>query len=431
MKKKTTATKKKTTPTKKKPPATTGNNSAAIRIRMYRVGFGDCFLVSFPLQGDYKHVLVDCGVHSRGDIGTMDRVIADIEKVTGGKLALVVATHAHQDHISGFGRGKDIFKTFSEVGQVWMPWTENPDDDQANKLKRKRMSLAMQLEQHFQLAANASSQAVAAVMNIVGNQPALDFLHSGFNGKAKVLYLQAGDKIQSAPIPGLTVKVLGPPRDQEFLAKMDPPAGQRYLRLAENGQSVEANVLKPFGDRWVVSRKDKSLDNLRLDENSEGEMNRQLTDPALEELAFTVDQALNNTSVVLLLTFAGQNLLFPGDAQYGNWKAWLDQEWADDLLGNVHFYKVSHHGSFNATPKDAVQKMKSFAAMASTQNVPWASIPRLPLMKALAEQSRNRVVRSDSLAIQDANKAPKGPVMSSLPENFTKGDFWYDYMIPV
>ncbi len=401
-----------------------------IRLRMYRVGFGDCFLLSFPVESEYKHVLVDCGVHARGDIGTMDRIVADIEKQTGGKLALVVATHAHQDHISGFGKGKEVFGKFSEVGQVWMPWTEDPEDSQAAKLKRKRLALAMQLEQHFALTGSAAQQAMAAVMNITGNQVALDFLHSGFNGKAEVRYLEAGDKIQKPPIPGLSVKVLGPPRDQDFLSKMDPPAAQRYIRLGDNNQSVQANALKPFGDKWVLPRKSRALDGLRMDEKSEKELNRQLADTSLEGLAFTIDQALNNTSVVLLLTFSGQNLLFPGDAQYGNWKAWLDQEGSDDLLAGVHFYKVSHHGSFNATPKGAVEKLTGFAAMASTQNVPWASIPRLPLMKALAEKSKNKVVRSDSLAVKGI-KAPKGPAVARLPENFEKGDFWYDYLIPV
>jgi beta-lactamase superfamily II metal-dependent hydrolase len=423
--------KKKATKPKNSSPSAEYSYPNRIRIRMYRVGFGDCFLVSFPLAGDYKHVLVDCGVHTRGDIGTMDRVVADIEKATSGKLALVVATHAHQDHISGFGKGKEVFNRFYEVEQVWMPWTENPDDDQASKLKRKRMALAMQLQQHFAVAANASQEAMAAVMNIAGNQAALDFLHSGFNGKAEVRYLQAGDKITKPPIPGLSVKVLGPPRDQTFLSKMDPPAGQRYLRLGDNGHALQANVLKPFGDKWVVPRKDKALDHLRMDEASEKQVIEQLTDASLEELAFTVDQALNNTSVVLLLTFAGQNLLFPGDAQYGNWKVWLDQEGSDELLAGVHFYKVSHHGSFNATPKSAVEKMNEFAAMVSTQNVPWASIPRLPLMKALAERSKNKVIRSDSLAVQGAIKAPEGPAVSKLPQNFEKGEFWYDYFIPV
>ncbi len=87
-------------------------NKGTIRIRMYRVGFGDCFLVSFLNQKiggalkDY-HILVDCGVHSKGNIGTIDQVVDDVLTTTKGKIAVVVATHAHQDHMSGFG---DKFK---------------------------------------------------------------------------------------------------------------------------------------------------------------------------------------------------------------------------------------------------------------------------------------------------------------------------------
>ena len=73
-----------TTMRKKKRTLIKGNMEAAaadqldgksIRIRMYRVGFGDCFLLSIPTAKGQstdrqQHILVDCGVHSRGDIGT-------------------------------------------------------------------------------------------------------------------------------------------------------------------------------------------------------------------------------------------------------------------------------------------------------------------------------------------------------------------------
>ena len=59
----------------KKRNSTSSNASLPIRIRMYRVGFGDCFLVSFPVQNAYEHVLVDCGVHARGDIGDRESVV--------------------------------------------------------------------------------------------------------------------------------------------------------------------------------------------------------------------------------------------------------------------------------------------------------------------------------------------------------------------
>src|SRR5882762_8218862 len=78
-------------------------DAKTIRVRMYRIGFGDCFLVSFPLsqskKGDdtHAHVLIDCGVHPSGRIGTMEAVVDNIAEVTDRKLCIVIASHAHAD----------------------------------------------------------------------------------------------------------------------------------------------------------------------------------------------------------------------------------------------------------------------------------------------------------------------------------------------
>jgi hypothetical protein len=67
--------------------------------------------------------------------------------------------------------------------------------------------------------------------------------------------------------------------------------------------------------------------------------------------------------------------------------------------------------------------------MVSTQSSPWPSIPRGPLMDRLKQQTKNKVVRSDSLALDNFQKAPKGPAISKLLKGFHKGDFWCDYLI--
>src|SRR6266513_669070 len=120
-------------------------DSNTIRIRMYRVGFGDCFLVSLPLSGNggFRHILVDCGVHTKGNIGTMGEIVDPIGTTPNKTLAIVIATHAHQDHISGFDGTK--FGQF-EIGEVWMPWTEDPKDPKAANLKKKHIKLAAHLQ---------------------------------------------------------------------------------------------------------------------------------------------------------------------------------------------------------------------------------------------------------------------------------------------
>ena len=408
-----------------------------IRVRMYRIGFGDCFLVSLPAANQpggetHKHVLVDCGVHAQGNLDMIDRVVDHIGTTTGKKLAIVIATHSHQDHISGFS---NKFTSF-EIGEVWMPWCENPKDKQAAKLTKKHAGLAEKLQRHFAAEARSArvdktrAAAMAAVANLVQNKTALGLLHSGFNMGAEVRYLAAGDSLKNpAGVQGLSVRFLGPPRDEKFLSKMDPPTGHSYLRM-KGGATERLHAVQPFTERWHRTN-DPSIAHLRFSANATAMLQKELATPSLNALAFALDQYKNNTSLVSLFSFRGQQMLFPGDAQWGNWKFWLDQDDAETILQAVTFFKVAHHGSHNATPTDALEKMSKgkFAAMVSTQNVPWDSIPRIPLMDRLGQMTKDRVVRSDSLALVDAPKAPKGPVLSAIPKGFVQGDFWYDYLI--
>ena len=400
-------------------PSTGGFNMAdQIRVRMYRVGFGDCFLLTFPGP---RHVLVDCGVHSQGNIDTLAEAVAHLAQETEGKLDIVVATHVHQDHISGFASCAATFAPF-QVKEVWLPWTEDPGDESAARLKRKHAAMVRQLTAHFQAVDGARyAPARAALENLAPNQAALATLR-GWPG-ATVRYLEAGKHLEKpAGIPELQVKVLGPPRSADFLSKMDPPEAQRYLAL-QDGQPVVVNALHPFPAKW------QGGDGPRLRDRDRKLLEAIAAGPN-EGLAFALDQAVNNTSVVAAFLYRGQCLLFAGDAQYGNWKFWLEGEGAGELLARVNFYKVSHHGSLNATPKGALEKMSGerFAAMVSTQNRPWPSIPYPKLMDALGRRCARRVLRSDSIPVP---KAPRGPVLDRLPKGFARGKLWFDYLIPV
>jgi len=413
---------KPSTPARRKGGA--GAGGRAIRIRMYRVGFGDCFLVSLPAEGKPAHILVDCGVHARGDLKTMPKVVEDIAAQTGKRLDLIIASHAHQDHVSGFSKCKDTFRQFS-VGEVWLPWTEDPSDPLATKLYRARTQLTMQLAQHFN-ATGATGWAADAVLNATGNPDAMGLLRSGVNG-GKVRYVKGGMKFDDAgAVKGLDIKVLSPPTDQKFLSVMNPPSGDRFLRLSPNGREEAANAISPFLSKWEDKQKKK---NPPLSQ-SEMESLDTMLDQA-EQLAFTLDSVLNNTSIVALMTFGGKNLLFPGDAQYGNWQSWMNSDDGAAILGNLHYYKIAHHGSHNATPKSALDKTpaKAFAAQISTQNTPWPTIPFKKMLDEL-DQKSSGYVRSDSIPLADVPKAPKGPPFKPQ-EGFTLGDFWCDYNLPL
>lgn len=421
----------------KKPAAPKSLAKNKLRVRMYRVGFGDCFLLSVPNGGGHAHVLIDCGVHFNGDIHSMGDVIDDITRVTDRKLALVIATHAHQDHISGFGAFPEKFKAF-DVGEVWLPWLENDKDENAKKLRAKRLALASTLRTHFTAApptgpdaaivedilVNATGITKTGVSTAGTNAAAMELLTSGFRGKAKVRYLAAGEELTDvAGIKGLSARVLAPSHDTSFLSKMDPPLSQRYKLRLGDGSVGERGALAPFGADWIHTNFADGKPPLSAKQL--GELQKAIASP-MDAFALALDKVLNNTSLVVLFRCGDEALLFPGDAQWGNWLSWLDEN-GDDVLSGVTFYKVAHHGSVNATPKRALEAMQKgrFAAMASTQSKPWPSIPAPKLIDAIKDRTGGRFVQSDSLPIADA---PEGRKLGKLPAAFTKGALWFDYI---
>jgi beta-lactamase superfamily II metal-dependent hydrolase len=395
---------------------------------MYRVGFGDCFLLSLPTDGGMEHVLIDCGVHNRGNIGTLDKVVENIGEETGKKLALVIASHAHQDHISGFASHAEEFRAF-EVREVWLPWTENPDDKPAQALQRSYAALAENIALRFGAREGPEETrpaAEAALENLSGNEEALQTLRSGING-GRVVYVDADRQFTDvAGVRGLSARVLGPPRDPKDLAGLYVPVDERLLRVGSDSQEGSDDALTPFPCRWRV---DASVTKhyAAITDTDKNLLAGAATNA--EGMAFALDRALNNTSIVALLTFGGNSMLFAGDAQYGSWRSWLEKSAEIDPLSTVSFYKASHHGSFNATPKSALERMKErgFVTMVSTQSMPWDSIPFPRLMQALDARSSG-VARSDAVPIDGAPTPPAGHV---LPGCFQAGPFWIDCLLPL
>jgi len=150
-----------------------------------------------------------------------------------------------------------------------------------------------------------------------------------------------------------------------------------------------------------------------------------------ESLALKLDAATNNTSLVL--AFELQNtkrvLLFPGDAQVGNWESWHDCGWSEenglkkgetvtakDLLARTVLYKVGHHGSHNATLREkGLELMVSDELIAMiTVDEAWAydrkpnawKMPFEALYEDLKRRTKGRIARIDKGCCEAAETDP-------------------------
>src|SRR5690349_7089005 len=95
-------------------PAPLSRGSATVR--MYNAGLGECFLLSFVGgDGRPRYAMIDCGIYRATPNGAerMRRIVKDVAETTGKRLDVLVVTHAHWDHVSGFDQAQQLFQEFS------------------------------------------------------------------------------------------------------------------------------------------------------------------------------------------------------------------------------------------------------------------------------------------------------------------------------
>lgn len=458
-----------------------------ITVRMYRDILGDCFLLRFPDGQRTVHMLIDFGILQ----GMPDakkrarRIMADIASLTK-TIDILVVTHEHVDHLSGFYHARDLFEPI-EVKELWLAWTEDPRDEQANRLRQGRKAALALLERSYKAfaargyAATTERWGEASVplksSPLDGLRDVMSFAGVGPNSlgaaseattanilkalKAKaavVRYLEPGENAFAlAGLAYVQTYVMGPPRDDALLRKSDPSkakpevyalSGQsedEYLLAAsvaldDGPDGLDADALRklktslPFGFKNLVAldsksetigaQQDRDAQEAFLARYASASEDWRRIDVdwlwAAETIALKLDSDTNNTSVVLGLAIGdGEDrrvLLFPGDAQVGNWLSWSNYVWpkgkkaddeaavtSDTLLSKTVLYKVGHHASHNATLRDQGLELmvhpdltamipvhQEFANSVKHWNMPFPS-----LLKRLEEKTRGRVIRAD------------------------------------
>ena len=352
-----------------------------LRVRSYNVGFGDCFLLTFTYaRARARNILIDFGSTKLAKSSPSDGLKAIAQKIAddcGGKLDIVVATHRHTDHISGFaGAPGEIIRSL-EPELVLQPWTEDPDlaPDATGpvtvagggggggarglvaSLAAMNATAAAIKEQIPRLEASRNvTRTVVEQLRFLGetniaNEEAVRSLMT--MGKRRI-YAAHGTRLPvKRLLPGIGVDVIGPPTlKQSSAIAHQASVSDEFWHVAAAGAAAQGDPeranrpifpqaavaeARPQEARWVIPQ----IDRMRAEE--------------MLAIVRSLDDVLNNTSLILLFEVTGHLFVFPGDAQLENWLYALREapgaEATRERLEHACFYKVGHHGSLNATPK--------------------------------------------------------------------------------
>ena len=423
------------------------DNKLTAKIRMYRMHeLGDCFFLSFEHEDKKAHVLIDCG--SFRNSNTSAKKFKEITKnirteLENKPIDLVVATHQHNDQMSGFEYGKSDFENMG-IKQVFLSWLDDESDSLALDIAEKHNKIVKQLA-HIKGVLNQKEyediETVRFALEEVVDERSFSQDNS-FTGKATQFLKKIGDQDvrymspgEIVEIPGfpkdlVRIHVLGPPRNYKSIRSKNPRKGESYdphlnnilfsideLTNALVKESGDFNF--PFNEKYKEYPEEEKASERTIEQAvnyKQKEHWRQVNNDWLgiaQKFALHLNTYTNNTSLVLAfeLVKSGKVLLFVGDAQAGNWRSWDTIEWKgedpltmDALYRNTVFYKVGHHGSHNATAKKAMDQMvnKDLVAFIPVNKKdpnlkkakPWR-MPAKNLYKELKKKTKGRIARMD------------------------------------
>jgi metallo-beta-lactamase superfamily protein len=405
------------------------HNKVSVRIRMYRQGLGDCFLLTFQQKDkDDFNMMIDCGLlqGTKNSTEIMQKVVEDVEAtLTVTKkidekekklLDVVVLTHEHADHISGFKQAQDVFERM-HFGEVWAGWM---DDEHHPKYKAVRERFHKQVTGLKAALARMDSEkqpglyeTVSSLVNDFfddevlgvkggkeGRTPAWEYaLKKSVNNPR---FCSPGNMFTLPGLDDIRFYILGPSENFEDFSKVNPSEEDTYrsegsgFALADSffaavagaGDLFDAELRQPFENHLRVDAEKEAKEHdffkahYGFDEDDPGKW-RRINDDWLTmagSLALNLDSYTNNTCLAFAIEFISSKkvLLFPGDAQFSNWLSWQGLSWkipdehgvekevkAEHLLNRTVFYKVGHHGSHNATlKKHGLEMMSSPELMA-------------------------------------------------------------------
>ncbi|HEX9990130.1 MAG TPA: hypothetical protein VGE45_16855 [Chloroflexia bacterium] len=407
-----------------------------LRVRVYDVHFGDAILISVPDKGpdgvETKHILIDFGnvslVSGEGGADSVfEPVVKDImDELDGKPLDLYVMTHEHLDHVQGPLYSALKLNQKLTARYAWLTASaarDYYDEDKHPDAKKKKLA-AMETFQNIRrfclTAFNIKGLDTDAPQ--VGDVDADPGVARTANMLATLLLNNsvAGEELGTAAAPFPPTNSLRTTHCVEFLREIAPAENTTYVF-----RGVDLEGRHPFTEAkfsiWAPEENTavyyRPLQPMALgltmaeagQQNQAGELVVPKPPPGVDGGAFydlvekrrqgvsdnllAIDAAANDTSVVFCMEWRGWKLLFPGDAELRSWRTMSTIQ--GGVLEPVHFLKIGHHGSSNATPMDeSLDKIlplnrpddRKRVAVVSTYLETYNNVPSKPVLEELMKR---------------------------------------------
>lgn len=300
-----------------------------MKIRMYNVGFGDCFC----LRDRKKNLLVDFGT-SNNRIGgqprryVFDAVISDLTTISNKNLLL---THFHLDHLSGLLYMIQKRRDSYEFGKIYLP-----DVFSAPEMSRT-LGLMLLADLVKESCLPSHQVSLFALVEALCKRPQkVELLSRGkiFEEKYQVLW----------PDTEVVAK-----ETQEVLERLEGESADAWVLVEAFAEKLRKIILNMTEETDTAGQKqDISLAELDREFHTicgTSEFTRLLS--VMESQKMELRQFKNKISIVFQNARDGEwNLLFTGDVQQKHM-----QMIADNYDGQIPLYdhywciKVPHHGT--------------------------------------------------------------------------------------
>jgi hypothetical protein len=284
--------------------------------------------------------------------------------------------------------------------------------------------------------------------------------------QASTRYLAPGDG--PLPLPGagnVRAFVLGPPRDDALLRRSRPSrrhsevyelaandaANQAFLAATESGTG-RPDAGTPFEAWFSIDDEASRKHDVLSPGYWQADPWRQIEDDwlkAADQLSLQLDSDTNNTSLALAFELPSRRvLLFPGDAQVGNWLSWESLKWrvaaetgtrtigSADLLECTVLYKVGHHGSHNATLREKGLELMTSNELtalipvrrATAEKKHW-KMPFPSLYNRLLERTKGRVLDPDNGIPANKPATTSDAEWRDFVDRTEQSELWIDHWV--